>query len=114
VEADLAKPSIAIANSYTQFVPGHVHLKPLGDRVAQEIYRAGECNVGAQIRLACVCRWHGHSQTRPRTFVFESRDPYSMRVYSNSPNHLAKTQPGSNTGSDPVGATIISGRTLPS
>jgi dihydroxy-acid dehydratase len=40
-EADLAKPVIAIANSYTQFVPGHVHLKSLGDLVAQEIYRAG-------------------------------------------------------------------------
>src|SRR5262247_578302 len=40
-EADLAKPIVAIANSYTQFVPGHVHLKPLGDLVAQEIYKAG-------------------------------------------------------------------------
>jgi dihydroxy-acid dehydratase len=27
-EADLEKPIVAIANSYTQFVPGHVHLKP--------------------------------------------------------------------------------------
>ncbi len=40
-EADLIKPIVAIANSYTQFVPGHVHLKPLGDLVAQEIYKAG-------------------------------------------------------------------------
>jgi dihydroxy-acid dehydratase len=40
-EADLAKPIVAIANSYTQFVPGHVHLKPLGDLVAEEIRRAG-------------------------------------------------------------------------
>jgi dihydroxy-acid dehydratase len=40
-EADLAKPVIAVANSYTQFVPGHVHLKLLGDLVAQEIYKAG-------------------------------------------------------------------------
>src|SRR5262245_49432686 len=40
-DADLAKPIVAIANSYTQFVPGHVHLKPLGDLVAQEIFRAG-------------------------------------------------------------------------
>src|SRR5207247_381388 len=30
-----------IANSYTQFVPGHVHLKPLGELVAEEIHRAG-------------------------------------------------------------------------
>ncbi len=40
-EADLGKPIIAIANSYTQFVPGHVHLKPLGDLVAEEIHKAG-------------------------------------------------------------------------
>jgi dihydroxy-acid dehydratase len=40
-EADLAKPIVAIANSYTQFVPGHVHLKSLGDLVAEEIRRAG-------------------------------------------------------------------------
>jgi dihydroxy-acid dehydratase len=40
-EADLAKPIVAIANSYTQFVPGHVHLEPLGHLVAEEIHRAG-------------------------------------------------------------------------
>ncbi len=38
---DFGKPIIAIANSYTQFVPGHVHLKDLGDLVAGEIWRAG-------------------------------------------------------------------------
>ena len=40
-EEDLAKPIVAIANSYTQFVPGHVHLKNVGDIVAEEVYRAG-------------------------------------------------------------------------
>src|SRR5262249_35572883 len=40
-EADVAKPVVAIANSYTQFVPGHVHLKPVGELVAEEIHRAG-------------------------------------------------------------------------
>ena len=38
---DMSKPIIAIANSYTQFVPGHVHLKNLGDLVAGEIAKAG-------------------------------------------------------------------------
>lgn len=38
---DLEKPIVAIANSYTQFVPGHVHLKNLGDLVAGEIHKAG-------------------------------------------------------------------------
>ncbi|MEI6412869.1 MAG: dihydroxy-acid dehydratase [Pseudomonadota bacterium] len=35
------KPIIAVANSFTQFVPGHVHLKDLGQRVCREIERAG-------------------------------------------------------------------------
>ncbi len=38
---DFNKPIIAIANSYTQFVPGHVHLKDMGDLVAEEIAKAG-------------------------------------------------------------------------
>ncbi len=40
-DADFGKPIIAIANSFTQFVPGHVHLKDLGQMVAREIERAG-------------------------------------------------------------------------
>tara|TARA_B100000787_G_scaffold1707_3_gene1315 strand:+ start:7924 stop:9777 length:1854 start_codon:yes stop_codon:yes gene_type:complete len=38
---DFSKPIIAISNSFTQFVPGHVHLKDLGQLVAREIERAG-------------------------------------------------------------------------
>ncbi|CAH0992847.1 Dihydroxy-acid dehydratase [Sinobacterium norvegicum] len=38
---DFHKPIIAIANSFTQFVPGHVHLKDLGQLVAREIEKAG-------------------------------------------------------------------------
>ncbi|MCC8447271.1 dihydroxy-acid dehydratase [Xanthomonas translucens] len=40
-DADFHKPIIAIANSFTQFVPGHVHLKDLGQLVAREIERVG-------------------------------------------------------------------------
>ncbi len=40
-DADFSKPIIAIANSFTQFVPGHVHLKDLGQLVAREIEAAG-------------------------------------------------------------------------
>src|SRR6201994_1310856 len=40
-DADFGKPIIAVANSFTQFVPGHVHLKDLGQLVAAEIERAG-------------------------------------------------------------------------
>ncbi|MEC9345197.1 MAG: dihydroxy-acid dehydratase [Pseudomonadota bacterium] len=40
-EEDMAKPIIAISNSFTQFVPGHVHLKDLGQLVAREIEKAG-------------------------------------------------------------------------
>jgi dihydroxy-acid dehydratase len=40
-DEDFKKPIIAISNSFTQFVPGHVHLKDLGQMVAREIERAG-------------------------------------------------------------------------
>ncbi|OGB74864.1 MAG: dihydroxy-acid dehydratase, partial [Burkholderiales bacterium RIFCSPLOWO2_12_FULL_67_210] len=40
-DGDFDKPIIAIANSFTQFVPGHVHLKDLGQLVAREIEAAG-------------------------------------------------------------------------
>ncbi len=38
---DFDKPIIAIANSFTQFVPGHVHLKDMGQLVAREVEKAG-------------------------------------------------------------------------
>ncbi|MEG2805685.1 dihydroxy-acid dehydratase [Stenotrophomonas sp.] len=40
-DGDFHKPIIAIANSFTQFVPGHVHLKDLGQLVAREIEQVG-------------------------------------------------------------------------
>ncbi|WP_018879378.1 dihydroxy-acid dehydratase [Thioalkalivibrio sp. ALE9] len=40
-DGDFGKPIIAIANSFTQFVPGHVHLKDLGQLVAGEVEKAG-------------------------------------------------------------------------
>ncbi|MGE5546343.1 MAG: dihydroxy-acid dehydratase [Solirubrobacterales bacterium] len=40
-DADFGKPIIAIANSFTQFVPGHVHLKDMGQLVAREIEKSG-------------------------------------------------------------------------
>ncbi|MEW8690562.1 MAG: dihydroxy-acid dehydratase [Candidatus Thiodiazotropha endolucinida] len=40
-DGDFDKPIIAIANSFTQFVPGHVHLKDLGQLVAREVEAAG-------------------------------------------------------------------------
>ena len=38
---DFGKPIVAIANSYTQFVPGHVHLKNMGEIVAEQVRAAG-------------------------------------------------------------------------
>lgn len=40
-DGDFDKPIIAVVNSFTQFVPGHVHLKDLGQMVAREIEKAG-------------------------------------------------------------------------
>ena len=40
-EHEFGKPIVAIVNSYTQFVPGHVHLKHVGDIVADAVRAAG-------------------------------------------------------------------------
>ena len=40
-DGDFSKPIIAVVNSFTQFVPGHVHLKDLGQLVAREIEASG-------------------------------------------------------------------------
>lgn len=40
-DGDFDKPIIAISNSFTQFVPGHVHLKDMGQLVAREVEKAG-------------------------------------------------------------------------
>jgi Dihydroxyacid dehydratase/phosphogluconate dehydratase len=40
-DEDFGKPIIAVVNSFTQFVPGHVHLKDLGQLVARQIEQAG-------------------------------------------------------------------------
>ena len=40
-ENEFGKPVIAIANSFTEFVPGHVHLQPVGKLIAEEIRKAG-------------------------------------------------------------------------
>ena len=40
-EQDFGKPIIAVVNSFTQFVPGHVHLQPVGQLVAEQIEAAG-------------------------------------------------------------------------
>src|ERR1700759_5130480 len=49
---DFGKPIVAIANSYTQFVPGHVHLKDLGGLVADSIAKAG--GVGREFNTIAV------------------------------------------------------------
>lgn len=51
-DEDFQKPIIAIANSFTQFVPGHVHLKDLGQLVAEEIAKAG--GIGREFNTIAV------------------------------------------------------------
>jgi dihydroxy-acid dehydratase len=51
-DQDFEKPIVAVANSFTQFVPGHVHLKELGQLVIQEIERAG--GVGKEFNTIAV------------------------------------------------------------
>ena len=49
---DFGKPIVAIANSYTQFVPGHVHLKDMGGLVADAIFEAG--GIGREFNTIAV------------------------------------------------------------
>jgi dihydroxy-acid dehydratase len=51
-EGDFGKPIIAVANSFTQFVPGHVHLRDVGKLVIEEIERAG--GVGKEFNTIAV------------------------------------------------------------
>lgn len=51
-EDDFEKPIIAIANSFTQFVPGHVHLKDMGQLVAEQVAAAG--GVGREFNTIAV------------------------------------------------------------
>jgi dihydroxy-acid dehydratase len=49
---DFGKPIVAIANSFTQFVPGHVHLKDLGGLVADAVFEAG--GIGREFNTIAV------------------------------------------------------------
>ena len=51
-EGDFGKPIVAIANSFTQFVPGHVHLKDMGQLVADAVADAG--GVGREFNTIAV------------------------------------------------------------
>src|SRR5881628_1766606 len=51
-DSDFGKPIVAVVNSFTQFVPGHVHLKDLGQLVAREIEAAG--GVGREFNTIAV------------------------------------------------------------
>ena len=51
-DGDFQKPIIAVANSFTQFVPGHVHLKDMGQLVIEEIEKAG--GVGKEFNTIAV------------------------------------------------------------
>jgi dihydroxy-acid dehydratase len=51
-ESDFGKPIVAVVNSFTQFVPGHVHLRELGSLVSDEIARAG--GVGREFNTIAV------------------------------------------------------------
>ncbi len=57
-DEDFGKPIIAVVNSFTQFVPGHVHLKDLGQLVAAEIQAAGGVlKSSIQLQWTTVSQW---------------------------------------------------------
>ena len=67
-EEDFGKPVIAVANSFTQFVPGHVHLREVGKLVAEAVEAAG-CQV---VKVMCVLdrREGGSDEIRRRGYDF--------------------------------------------
>jgi dihydroxy-acid dehydratase len=52
---DFQKPIIAVVNSFTQFVPGHVHLKDLGQLVAREIEASTTASPWATTACSTAC-----------------------------------------------------------
>ena len=64
---DFGKPIIAVVNSFTQFVPGHVHLKDLGQLVAREIEKADEHRV-------LLLDSHAYAGPRAATSLFASSE----------------------------------------
>jgi dihydroxy-acid dehydratase len=52
-EKDFGKPIIAVCNSFTQFVPGHVHLDAVGQLIAEEIEKAGA--IAKQFNTIAIC-----------------------------------------------------------
>jgi dihydroxy-acid dehydratase len=61
-DGDFEKPIIAVVNSFTQFVPGHAHLKDLGQLVAREIEAAG----GVAKKFNAPARCPPRSRPMPR------------------------------------------------
>ncbi|EYD74120.1 Dihydroxy-acid dehydratase [Rubellimicrobium mesophilum DSM 19309] len=70
-DEDFGKPIIAVVNSFTQFVPGHVHLKDLGQLVAREIEAAG--GVAKEFNTIAV-DGHRHGPRRDAHYSLPSRE----------------------------------------
>ena len=84
-DGDFNKPIIAVVNSFTQFVPGHVHLKDLGQLVAREIEKAG--GVAKEFNTIAVDDGiaMGHGRRRfPRGFC--------CALYRTPAHHLTSSQ----------------------
>ena len=55
---DIGKPIVAVANSFTEFVPGHVHLREVGQVVAEAVRpRARSPGSSTRSRLTTASRW---------------------------------------------------------
>ena len=66
-DEDFGKPIIAVVNSFTQFVPGHVHLKDLGQLVARQIEKAG--GVAKEFNTIAI-KWKMACSNHHRTIIF--------------------------------------------
>lgn len=84
-ESDFGKPIVAIANSFTQFVPGHVHLKDMGGLVAGAVAEAGgvgrECNTIA-VDDGIAMGHHGMLYSLPSREVIADAVEYMVQAHA--------------------------------
>ena len=84
-ESDFGKPIVAIANSFTQFVPGHVHLKDMGGLVADAVAEAG--GVGREFNTIAVddgiaMGHHGMLYSLPSREVIADAVEYMVQAHA--------------------------------
>ena len=117
-DSDFGKPIIAVVNSFTQFVPGHVHLKDLGQMVACEIENAGGVAKEFNLLLRDLVRQKLSGATKVCTTYTLNVQPETVQLSCDDRPTVALQRDGSplhtqNQAGEPVRGTVqVQGNTL--